>query len=72
MNYLDVRLSPDDNWVNRYTDVKMPNDANVRDKDKLAQLSGPVITYYLNGDEQICQRNLQSGKLCTASTGIVS
>jgi len=50
MTYLDVRTSPDDSWVNRYTGVTLPNDAAVKDPDKLAELSGPVTTYYL-GEE---------------------
>jgi len=49
MPYLDAKLSPDDSWVNRYTGVKLPHDSVVADPDKLAQLSGPVTTYYLDG-----------------------
>ena len=49
MPYLDTHLTPDDSWVNKYTGVKFPHDAYVKDPDKLAQLSGPVTTYYLDG-----------------------
>lgn len=46
MTYLDVRLSAEDSWVNKYMGVKLPHDGDVKDPDKLAQLSGPVTTYY--------------------------
>lgn len=48
MGYLDIHLSHEDNWVNKcLIGVKFPNDAAIKDPDKLAKLSGPVNIYYL-------------------------
>jgi hypothetical protein len=57
MGYLDVRVAPDDSWVNRYTGIKLPNDAAVKDPDKLRLLSGPCVTVVpaREGGEKECQ-----------------
>lgn len=47
---LDVMLEPFDNYINRHRGCRLPHDNDVKDADKLRELSGPVIPYNLKGE----------------------
>lgn len=49
--FIDLKPEPDSNYFNWRTGVTLPCDSILNNKEELAKLSGPVITYYLKGSE---------------------